>query len=1465
MPNPHPIQESSREASSLFLFHHIFLPPRLPQSSDFNPENDILLLKAVIDALDGFRVDFHDEELAALKTIHTMIVRLKQTCSSDGNLLESELYKQFDSLKKQGGLLPIYVREQNAGVLFTTHEDTIHVESFELSPRNSPVTMTTGRLIRTFPGPAISIDQAIFNDPALQMMVAQTLTKMSYQAAPGTKAKVKKAQQTHDEDRDTTDPKMVTEFLMAMLHPLGSSLDTLQLQKLTREEVMWCNSRSPWRRSSLWLFIRVLIQLVLMRLSVEENTFDLYKQFIIYFMCSTLRTSLEFTGTPSEEIYLMNAKISRRLMKLDLPKEPTWFASAQRTLSQATQIINFRWKNIIEKRQPGPDELPLTTLNFDEDTQCKFPTLDRFVQCIRNRKSGRPPVIPFQPELQLLKTQPSILPTLFHSVDGDYHPYNLAIFENWVALNLDAWMDTYQQDQATCSRLSALIMEYSRAVKACNQENPESSSVMLLTILELWVACDKSAVLAHNILREYDPCLPADIFQPLLLPFKSQMLRLSRAEEYLRERQKLVQYRGPGIFSDFGTSDCFSVRYFDQSEEHRLLYERIEQKAQRDRMCKQRELPRSIEVFEQKAGRFPRIRLLSRDAEERLFNLVLTYICDNGLDSLPISRQPVKVRNAVRAYVLNPTPTDYEVAIVEDDGPAGIWTESNRSPLLLLRGLFAEGVLSFCLGQKRWRVNYGPDSNRTPQTKLCVPYRAKDNPSPRSEFSHPDVIVILTCLAYYYAGLDDEDMFLVFNHLVQSDQACIVYQLWVDDSPMLPREYHQLLSLNLDDRNHCTSQIFPAFRFSKATIDYFLEKFVFPREMKEFPSKLSASGWDLGKLKQMPTVGFSGTNDSRKTLPLSVKQLDLPRQNHTNALVLEYLLRPENGVALISCQSDPCKTDAQELLEFVMSLSPPAQVILDVGAQILELSNSEVATQWLEMISKDSPVQAVVFVNDQDVICVIDRKGRVESLQTSPFARQLEVCFIFLDEAHTRGIDLKLPITYRAAVTLGPRITKDKLVQACMRMRELGRGQSVVFCIPDEINAKILALSGKETERELDASDVVIWAVSETWADMQRTIPLWAVQGSRFYRQDDLWERNRHAGLTPIDLNDTDKFLEPESQTLERRYRPGCQQTGLIDSTSVSNSNLRLIMDRCDEFQCVNFSSSTLQEEQERELAPEIECEHEIERPPQASPAVHRIHPHLRTFIRTGALEASSDSFKPAFHVLQNTSAASLLGTVEFPTDLLVTTDFATTVDFPAKPKFVADAFQRPVRWILTAKESVHPISGNTGTVMLIISPFEANSLMMDIRKSTVTTLHSYSPRQNREFPPLDHLTLHIVPRQVGSIFAFDSLLQVQLNLFSGQLYLESYSQYQYLCEFLGVASVKTPEGLVVAADGFIEQGGVDGKSSFRKSPLGFLQILMSQIRKDCQDIGKTHIGKILRGQLLTASDFPDTGALLAG
>lgn len=199
--------------------------------------------------------------------------------------------------------------------------------------------------------------------------------------------------------------------------------------------------------------------------------------------------------------------------------------------------------------------------------------------------------------------------------------------------------------------------------------------------------------------------------------------------------------------------------------------------------------------------------------------------------------------------------------------------------------------------------------------------------------------------------------------------------------------------------------------------------------MREFPHKLSASGWDIAQVKHHPTTGFSGTNDSRHVLPLQITQLDLPSQKHTNALVMEHLLQPENSVAVMPLPREQATTTSQILLEMVTTAEPETRVILDVGAQIIELSNSDMARKWLEMTANNEQIQAAVFCDDKDQISVINRQGRIEPLQSSPFAKQLDTCLVFLDQAHTRGIDLKLPSHYRAAVTLGTGLTKDTLVQ----------------------------------------------------------------------------------------------------------------------------------------------------------------------------------------------------------------------------------------------------------------------------------------------------------------------------------------------------------------------------------------------------------------------------------------------------
>lgn len=438
-------------------------------------------------------------------------------------------------------------------------------------------------------------------------------------------------------------------------------------------------------------------------------------------------------------------------------------------------------------------------------------------------------------------------------------------------------------------------------------------------------------------------------------------------------------------------------------------------------------VPSSLEIQQTFAGRFPRIRILRTDAVGPLVGIVGQKICDSGLPGFPIATQPQSVQDAVLAYITKPDVTDEEIGLVENSGPGGFFTESIRPTLFLLRGLLAGGVLGFVFGRKRWRVNYGLDTSRTPPTRLAVPYRAKDMPTSRSEYSHPDVVILLTSLCYYYGGLMDDHLFASFARLLDTDQRDVEFQSWIQGAPELPPAFRQLEGINLKDRAQCKSLVFPALRFNKRVVDYFLSHIVFPKEMKEFPHKLSASGWDIGKIKDHPTTAFSGTSDSQALLPLDVTYLDLPNQQHTNALVLDYLLQAENSVAFLPT-GDRQLSDAERLLSTISSFTRPPRVILDVGAQILEMTNHEVARTWLNMHATEC-ARGVVFFNDNDEIVVLDREGFVEPFQTSAFANQLETCLVFLDEAHTRGTDLRLPQDYRAAVTLGANLTKDRLVQ----------------------------------------------------------------------------------------------------------------------------------------------------------------------------------------------------------------------------------------------------------------------------------------------------------------------------------------------------------------------------------------------------------------------------------------------------
>ncbi|KAF8244797.1 hypothetical protein K440DRAFT_665544 [Wilcoxina mikolae CBS 423.85] len=851
----------------------------------------------------------------------------------------------------------------------------------------------------------------------------------------------------------------------------------------------------------------------------------------------------------------------------------------------------------------------------------------------------------------------------------------------------------------------------------------------------------------------------------------------------------------------------------------------------------------------QNLAQFPPIRILQTRAGIELVKDIASKIVRDGLPAINFRFLSPQMRRLAKEFITNPD-------MVRVDGQQLLdycnqaENDISTATLFLLRGLFAHNIIFFILKEKRWKVDYGLDLRRT---MLAVPYRAKDSPAGRAEFSHPDVAITLTCLSYYYGGLNEEQLETCFRGLYKSDSPTMQYERWIRGITALDRSLQSLSGVNLDDGKQW-KEIARIFKHNKSVIDFYLAEVVFPREAKEFKDKLSTSGWDIAGEKVHPTTGFSGTNDNRHLLPLSIEQHDRKAQLNTNARVLSYLLQPENSyVAIEETYHEPL--NFRKILAILTDeeKTVPVRVLLDVGAQVLELSNDQVAETWLNN-APSQDVEAAVFFDDKDILTVITRDGIREPLMISAFAQKLDKCVVYLDETHTRGTDLKLPVGTRAAVTLGPGLTKDRLVQACMRMRKLGHGHSVLFCAPLEIQRKLMreAQHDKREGIDIQVRDVILWCMDQTCVTYRKLVPVWAKQGVSYQIRFVAWTKllKSSVKLFPQDV------LEKEAKTLQEHYGFERSNTnnvsGFCSARQYRRMQFKQIEEKCSSVGVSSFCGAPMleeqEQEQERELHHEIERVRDNQRPPRVGPVPHSFSDELKSFIQKGTLPKDHPDFIPAFQILSNTSAKGCEVTC-WSLKLLVTSDFARVIDGQHKE---TDNFLRPVNWVVS--------SLTDPTFLVIMSPFEVNMLFSDIKKSNSVILHMYSPRVTKDTPSYEDLTFCATPPFPGPWSPVVSLVD-QLNIFAGQLYFQNYKAYERVCGFLGLCLNDTDPGNVdyIASDGFVEKRNRQylrmPASPFSRSPVLPLRQLMG-IRRQGHSYLSTHMGQILHGRPLSLDDF---------
>lgn len=679
------------------------------------------------------------------------------------------------------------------------------------------------------------------------------------------------------------------------------------------------------------------------------------------------------------------------------------------------------------------------------------------------------------------------------------------------------------------------------------------------------------------------------------------------------------------------------------------------------------DFPQSIEVVERSHGSFPMVFFLRRDVEEALLSRLVSDVLDGQLMILPTAECSPTDLGIIQDFIssdnAHPTVLKRMRNLFNDKAAA-------RQALYLLRGLFVHRILLLTL-KKRWNVQYGLHPNRDP---IAVPFHSKGVPSDQAEWGHPDVAILLTCLSFYFGGLELDHLRQSLEHVLKSDDPASGYDRWTQNSGDLPDYLREWNVINVDDQVQL-AELWEHFRYNVVVIDYFLNKFVFPAHAKQFRVKLQASGWDIPLFspegQNTRTTGFSGTNDNRVMLPLTIRQDDLPGLRHTNAEVLSYLLKRRNRNYVVA--ADEMGRHFTELGLLKMLCRKGIRMLIDAGAQILELDNRSLVCAWLKI---DHEAPAAVYFNKENRPFVLHRGGSEVPLVASPFADDLSSCLVYLDEAHTRGTDLKMPADARGALTLGLGQTKDHTVQAAMRLRQLGTTQSIIWVAPPEVHQSILDLRSKRPGDWIDSHDVICWLLKQTCIGIEQIQPLYFSQGMDFCSRTEAAVVNKEFLTDSVQRQTYLGVLRTtEQQTLEDLYGPkGNAKSSQRYQSTVPRIGefLRELRSRRKEFQDFGnaVNGSALQEvEQEREVAFEVEAVRQVQKPVHYSAlAFPGIHDDILQFLQTGRAALRSSAWEDVHVGLRQTDLGQKFGIngTSFACKLLISKEFMRTVDLPS-------------------------------------------------------------------------------------------------------------------------------------------------------------------------------------------------------
>lgn len=293
------------------------------------------------------------------------------------------------------------------------------------------------------------------------------------------------------------------------------------LKKRVRDDVCWADGLFPWRRSPIFLVLRVAIQRHLCTLFGGDVGRALYKFLICKLLSSLLIDSLYVVET--ESLSYLKTKLCRRLTKLEndrqasatkyqetydylFAKLESHFGEAVKKTAEKIEREWASWKSATKR--PVPD---LPRQAHPRHQYLTLPNSGQYIQSVLNEaaQNSKRSVLATSGQHAVPKFEFSSVATRQARAFASKY-FKLAETESQIN-SVVLGGDNSAGSKTQCIQAATLIKAYIDQVADAYDSSPEQKSGMLLSLMELWVYMDKHCIRSIELLKEYSPMFPSHI------------------------------------------------------------------------------------------------------------------------------------------------------------------------------------------------------------------------------------------------------------------------------------------------------------------------------------------------------------------------------------------------------------------------------------------------------------------------------------------------------------------------------------------------------------------------------------------------------------------------------------------------------------------------------------------------------------------------------------------------------------------------------------------------------------------------------------------------------------------------------------------------------------------------------------------------------------------------------------------